>query len=336
MVATEGDGAGLHAVESLVAAIAHPGLHIVVVDPEGPGDGTVLISSTAPRAQRTTEPAPPTLPSGATAYQHAIYEHSRAVWEQANLGRRRSVARRTEETKVRWEASVDKALSSVQPSLNQPPGIEAAITDAEAVFSSLAAGGEVTAGRSAIVVIGTMGTPVELPPTLGPGLDGTTVVVEDFLGDSAEEGAWQASLLQAGANRAAAVVPGANEVVATIVDDTLEGSKDPTLEATVYFGLNQANLTPADSAALEKALHLLTVTYPQAPAEVIGYCDPIGGAANALLSARRAMATADWLIARGVSFSRLVSEGVGAADTLEPGSIAPSERRAVIVVDPVH
>ncbi len=336
MIATEGDGTSLHAVESLLAAIAHPGVHIIVVDPDGPRDGTVLVSSTAPPAQRTTEPAPPTLPSGATAYQHAIYEHSLAEWEQANLGRRRSVAKRTEKAKVRWEASVGEALSSVQPSLSPPPGIEAAIADAKAVFSSLAEGGQVTAGNSAIVVMGTMGTPVEVPPTLGPGLDGTTVVVEDFRGDSAQEGAWQASLLQAGANRAAAVVPGASEVVATIVDDTLEDSKDPSLDATVYFGLNQANLTPVDSAALEKALHLLTVTYPQAPGEVIGYCDPIGGAVNALLSARRAMTTADWLIARGVSPSRLVSEGVGAADTLEPGSIAPSERRAVIVVDPVR
>lgn len=86
----------------------------------------------------------------------------------------------------------------------------------------------------------------------------------------------------------------------------------------VSFDPSTANLKPASLAALDEVARVL-VAAPQARAEVQGHTDSSGNAeTNRALSAKRASAVLERLVAQGVARERLVATGLGATAPIAP------------------
>ena len=173
-----------------------------------------------------------------------------------------------------------------------------------------------------------------MPPA---GLQGSTVVLDNFPGDSDEESAWQADLLQGGAARAILLTPAIDDQFTTVVRQGLDGAVTDTL-TSVLFGLGQYELAPAALPQLRGLLRLFTASYPHATATIDGYTDdlPTPGGNLLLLSQRRAQHVKNWLIAHNVAASRLQAVGYGDTDPVAPNTAIgqPLNRRVVIVIDP--
>jgi outer membrane protein OmpA-like peptidoglycan-associated protein len=167
------------------------------------------------------------------------------------------------------------------------------------------------------------------------GLQGSTVVVDDFPGTTDEEFAWQSSLVQGGAARAVMLTPATDDQLIPVVQQGLDGAVSDTL-TSVAFGLGQYKLRAAALPQLRQLLHLLIVTYPQATASINGYTDslPVTGG-NLQLSRQRAREVERWLIAHGVAAGRLQAFGYGDTDPQAPNSPVgqPLNRRVVVIID---
>jgi outer membrane protein OmpA-like peptidoglycan-associated protein len=154
----------------------------------------------------------------------------------------------------------------------------------------------------------------------------------------AQTGAWQGDLLQAGASFALTFTAATDDQLPAVVDAGLDGRAAIPFElAQLRYRPSQYTLPPTAIPSLDKVLHLLTVSYPEATATVDGYTDSLavpGG--NVQLSWRRARTVEDWLIRHGVSADRIQAIGYGAADPIvpnEPGG-QPLNRRVVIIISP--
>jgi len=194
-------------------------------------------------------------------------------------------------------------------------------------------------GNTASTVIAIMGVDVTTalstpkPPT---SLQSSSVVVDDFAGTANEEAAWQSSVMQSGAARAVILTPAAENQLASVVEQALDGAVTDTL-TSVLFGLGQYRLQAAALPQLRQLRRLLTVEYPHATASINGYTDSLpapGG--NLLLSQRRAEAVEKWLTAHGVAAGRLQAFGYGDTDPIAPDKPQgqPLNRRVVVVIDP--
>jgi outer membrane protein OmpA-like peptidoglycan-associated protein len=168
------------------------------------------------------------------------------------------------------------------------------------------------------------------------GLQASTVVVDDFPGNTNEEAAWQASLVQSGAARAVVLTPATDDQLIPVVREGLDGAIIDTL-TSVLFGLGQYKIQTAALPQLGQLLRLLSVAFPQATASINGYTDslPVPGG-NLQLSRIRAQAVQQWLIKHGIAAGRLQAFGYGETDPVAPNSPAgqPLNRRVVVVIDP--
>jgi outer membrane protein OmpA-like peptidoglycan-associated protein len=175
-------------------------------------------------------------------------------------------------------------------------------------------------------------------PMPAAGLQASTVVVNDFPGNTAEQAAWQSSLVQDGAARAVVLTPATDDQLVSVVKQGLDGAITDTL-TSVLFARGQYTLQPAALPQLRHLLHLLAVKYPHATATVNGYTDNLpmpGEGGNLLLSQRRAQAILRWLIAHKIAAGRLQAFGYGDSDPAAPNTSGgqPLNRRVVVVIDP--
>ena len=125
-------------------------------------------------------------------------------------------------------------------------------------------------GTPAVIVV--MAVSEAATPVPAAGLQDSTVVVNDFPGSSAEQAAWQSSLVQEGAARAVVLTPATDDQLVSVVRQGLDGAIIDTL-TSVLFAPGQYTLQPAALSQLRHLLHLLAVTYPHATATVNGYTD---------------------------------------------------------------
>ena len=188
-----------------------------------------------------------------------------------------------------------------------------------------------------IAIIGTDDATARFAPDPPAALEGSTVVVDNFPGDSDEESGWQASLVQGGAARAVLLTPVTDDQLVPVVRQGLDGAVADTL-SSVLFGLGQYRLAPAALPQLRRLLDLLTARYPDAVATIDGYTDDLptpGG--NLLLSQRRAQSVEDWLVAHGVPASRLQAVGYGDTDPVAANTATgqPLNRRVIVIIAPV-
>lgn len=84
-----------------------------------------------------------------------------------------------------------------------------------------------------------------------------------------------------------------------------------TMSSEVSFDFNSANIKPTFRPPLDKIADILN-RYPQTQIVVVGHTDNVGSDQyNQDLSKRRAIAVADYLVSRGVSYQRMRTEGQG-------------------------
>ncbi|MBL7849248.1 MAG: PD40 domain-containing protein [Cyclobacteriaceae bacterium] len=127
------------------------------------------------------------------------------------------------------------------------------------------------------------------------------------------------------------------ELVTTITLDTLlvldriEKNKVFVLK-NIYFGLDSANIRPQSARELDKLVDVLNDN-PEIKIEMSSHTDSIGSVEyNINLSQRRAAATVNYLIKKGIAAERLVAKGYGeskpiARNTNPDGSDNPEGRQ---------
>jgi outer membrane protein OmpA-like peptidoglycan-associated protein len=324
----------MRATGALVVASARLGEQVIILSAL---DGTVLASARAPGPPGIQVPAPPaSLPSHPTSFQKAEHQQALERYQSMMLQARAALRAESRRELTMW-ASTTVARAGARPLL---PGTQAvrlghALSAAVSALSSLQQAG-MGAVSSVIAIEGVTGTMARSVPGRLTGLQGSTVVVDDFPGTSDEESAWQASLAQSGVARSVMLTPATHGQLMPVVQQGLDGAVTDTL-TSVLFGLGQYRIQTAALLQLRRLLNLLTVTYPSATASINGYTDnlPVPGG-NLQLSRQRAQAVEDWLVAHGVSAGRLVAFGYGDADPLAPNAPRgqPLNRRVVVVIDP--
>lgn len=101
------------------------------------------------------------------------------------------------------------------------------------------------------------------------------------------------------------VLPGAE------VERVGEGIKVTLNENTVNFDFNSANLTTVAKTNLDKLVTVLK-NNPDTNINIYGHTDSIGSdAVNLRISSQRAEAVKNYLVAKGISASRMFTEGLG-------------------------
>ena len=101
------------------------------------------------------------------------------------------------------------------------------------------------------------------------------------------------------------VLPGAE------VERVGEGIKVTLNENTVNFDFNSANLTTLAKTNLDKLVTVLK-NNPDTNINIYGHTDSIGSdAVNLRISSQRAEAVKNYLVAKGISASRMFTEGLG-------------------------
>jgi outer membrane protein OmpA-like peptidoglycan-associated protein len=321
---------------SLIMASAQAGERIVLLSDR---DGGVLASSVAPPPPTSRVPGPPApLPADPTSFQRARY--SQALHDYREVVRRAQDALRElrQQRLASWARSLADAMSRQahrQSAGGENPGLSLGVAAAQ--FASLRQAGLSSGAGKVIAIIGTDNAAAQSAPVPPAGLQGSTVVVDNFPGSGDEESAWQASLVQGGAARAVLLTPVTADQFTTVVRQGLDGAVTDTL-TSVLFGLGQYRLAPSARPQLRVLLRLLTVAYPRAAATIDGYTDDLptpGG--NLLLSQRRAQHVEDWLIAHNVAASRLQAVGYGDTDPVAPNTATGQSlnRRVVVIIDPV-
>lgn len=323
----------------LVLATARDGERLVIM---GGQAGEVLASSTAPGPPGIRVPGPPApLPPDPTSFQKSRYARSLAQYRATLRRARATLLRRQRAQLASWARSV---LAQVTARLagadsagrNGVAGLNDALGAAAAVVSSWQQAGLSDTTGKAVAIIGTDGASETTAPVLPAVLRGSTVAVADFPGDSDEEAAWQAALMQDGAARAVLLTAAASGQLGPVVRQGLAGAFADTL-TSVLFPLGRSALRAAATPQLRHLLSLLTVTYPQATASIDGYTDDLptpGG--NQQLSENRAAAVQAWLVAHGVAMSRLQAVGYGDSDPIAPNTPTgqPLNRRVVVIISP--
>lgn len=317
--------------ERIVAGSARPGEHLIVISASG---GTALGSLAAPPTPRMTGPVfPKALPQHATSFQRASHAKKLAYARATELEDQVRLLTRQRRGLRSWaDRAVLRVLSAASRLRGGDSALGQAVTEAAADIAALQQTGIKLGGRRVIAIVGEED---EAPPPLRASLDGAAVVVAD-VARAAEEAAWQADFLGAGASTAFALNAVTDSRVPVIVSSGLAGRAGLEFElARIRYGAAQYALPASATPALRQALRLLTVAYPTASASINGYTDAVavpGG--NLMLSWRRAQAVLAWLVGHGVAADRLQAIGHGAADPVAPNGPAgqPRNRRVVLII----
>jgi outer membrane protein OmpA-like peptidoglycan-associated protein len=314
----------------MVTGTVRPGEHLLVVSAAGGGSLGSFVAPRPPAMPGPAFPKPP--PPSATSFQKATYRGalSRA---RAALRRDKAVLRAEQRRQLRaWaERSVSSALAADGAgggggSLGQ--ALAAVAADAATLRQT-----GLSFGRRDMVVV--VGSEAAVPPAVHASLAGLPIAIADV--PAASDGAaWQADLVGAGASNSFPLTGVTQGRLASAVAAGL-ASRAPVAFPIpgIRYGPARYRLPASAVAGLRRALYLLTVSYPDSTASIVGYTDNVavpGG--NRLLSWRRAETVLKWLTAHGVPADRLQAFGYGASDPVAPNGSAgqPLNRRVVLIV----
>ena len=322
----------MRATGALVEGTVRAGERVIILSARG---GALLASGKAPGSPATSVPDPPVEPRHPTTFQRARYNQAVRKYRTTVARDRAALLSRQRGRLAAWAASL-VAHAATRPALQstQRTDVGADLGAASSVIASMRQAG-LPYGTPAVIAV--MAVNQAVAPMAAAGLQASTVVVDDFPGSTAEQAAWQSSLVQDGAARAVVLTSATDDQLVSVVRQGLDGAITDTL-TSVLFARGQYTLQSAALPQLRHLLHLLAVKYPHATATVNGYTDnlPVPGG-NLLLSGRRALTAAQWLIAHGIVAGRLQAFGYGAADPAAPNTPGgqPLNRRVVVVIDPV-
>jgi outer membrane protein OmpA-like peptidoglycan-associated protein len=333
LIITDPDSASaMREAGALIDASARPGEWVFVISIRG---GAVLASSQAPQPPTARVPVAPAPPAHATSFEEARYRQARQYYQSNLLAARAALQRQERQQLTAWATST-VAAAQARLGLQRSPTVSIRV-DLSAAISEISSLRQAGAGAlNTVIVIAPSAAVAQSAPGPLTGLQASTVIVDGFPGDPAEEFAWQASLLQGGARRALVLTPATDGQLATVVQQGLDGAVTDTL-SSVLFGSGQYQLEAAALPQLKRLLYLLAIRYPDATASIDGYTDslPVRGG-NLQLSSLRAMGVQEWLTTHGVAAGRLQAFGYGDTDPVAPNTPdgQPLNRRVVVVIDP--
>jgi outer membrane protein OmpA-like peptidoglycan-associated protein len=323
----------MRATGALVEGAVRGRERVIILSTRG---GAPLAEGKAPPSPTVSVPDPPVAPKHPTSFQRASYNHAVATYRTTVARDRAELLSRQRGQLRAWAESL-VAQAASRPALQsaQDADVGADLGAASSVIASMREAG-LPYGTPAVIVV--MAVNKAATPVPAVGLQDSTVVVNDFPGSTAEQAAWQSSLLQDGAARAVVLTPATGDQLAGVVTQGLDGAMTDTL-TSVLFARGQYTLQPAALPQLRHLLHLLAVEYPHATATIDGYTDSLpvpGKGGNLLLSLRRAQAVLQWLTAQHVAAGRLQAFGYGDTDPAAPNTSdgQPLNRRVVVVIDP--
>ena len=333
VIADPGSVTVMRATGALVEGTVRAGERVIILSARG---GAPLASGKAPGSLTASVPDPPVAPRHPTSFQRVRYDQAVEKY-RTTVARDRAALLIRQRGRLRaWAASV-VAQAASRPTLQSTQGTDVG-ADLGAASSVIASMRQVGLPYGTPAVIATMAVNQAAAPMPAAGLQASTVVVNDFPGNTAEQSAWQSSLVQDGAARAVVLTPATDDQLVSVVKQGLDGAITDTL-TSVLFARGQYTLQPAALPQLRHLLYLLAVKYPHATATVNGYTDNLpapsyGG--NLLLSERRAQAVLQWLIAHKVAVGRVQAFGYGDTDPAVPNTPSgqPLNRRVVTVIDP--
>jgi outer membrane protein OmpA-like peptidoglycan-associated protein len=327
----------LPSIEGAISGSARTGEHLEIVDPANPAK-PVLASQVAPAPPSMSVPAPPVRPgTGATNYLVRQYRARYQEYETTLDSDRSALSHELGSRLRSWSGSIEVAVSRASADSGSGASVRSSLAQAEDFFGSLDQAGVSLGTRKVLVLTSTpaMARAVTaLPPS---SLAGVMVTLANFTGSQKTEAEWQADFLQAGAIRAVVLSPGTQNELAPVIARGLNGETGPA-PAQVHFALDQAALSPAAEARLDRLATWLTSACPSAPVTILGFADPLGSPSrNARLAQQRAMITMAYLAGRGVTPARMFAAGYGTGLPAAPSNsqgIQPRDRRAVIVINP--
>ncbi len=321
----------MRATGALVESTVRAGERVIILSAKG---GAPLASGKAPGSATASVPDPPVAPRHPTSFQRARYDQEVQKYRNTLYRDRVALLSRQQGRLRAWAASlVAQALS--RPTLQSTQGTDVGVdlSAASAVIASMRQAG-LSYGTPAVITVMAVNQAAALMPAAD--LQASTVVVDDFPGNTAEQAAWQSSLVQDGAARAVMLTPATDDQLVSVVRQGLDGAITDTL-TSVLFARGQYTLQPAALPQLRHLLRLLAVTHPHATATVNGYTDdlPVPGG-NLSLSRRRAQEVEKWLLTHKIAAGRLQAFGYGDTDPVAPNTSRgqPLNRRVVIVIDP--
>ena len=321
----------MRATGALVESTVRAGERVIILSAKG---GAPLASGKAPGSATASVPDPPVAPRHPTSFQRARYHQEVQKYRNTLSRDRAALLSRQQGRLMAWAASlVAQAMS--QPTLQSTQGTDIGVdlSAASAIIASMRQAG-LSYGTPAVITVMAVNQAAALMPAAG--LQASTVVVDDFPGNTAEQAAWQSSLVQDGAARAVMLTPATDDQLVSVVRQGLDGAITDTL-TSVLFARGQYTLQPAALPQLRHLLRLLAVTHPHATATVNGYTDdlPVPGG-NLSLSRRRAQEVEKWLLTHKIAAGRLQAFGYGDTDPVAPNTSRgqPLNRRVVIVIDP--
>ncbi len=334
VVTTDPESAAvMRATGALVEGTVRASERVIILSARG---GALLASGKAPGSPSMPVADPPVAPRHPTTFQRARYEHAVEKYRTMVSRDRAALVSRQREQLSAWAATL-VARAASRPDLQSTQGTDvgADLGAASSAIASMRQAG-LPYGTPAVIAVMAAGQAAALVPAAG--LLASTVVLNDFPGSTAEQAAWQSSLVQDGAARAIVLTPAISDQLESVVRQGLDGAITDTL-TSVLFARGQYTLRPAALPQLRHLLHLLAVTYPHATATVNGYTDNLpvpGPGGNLLLSRRRAQTVLRWLVAHNVAAGRLQTFGYGDTDPAAPNTSdgQPLNRRVVVVIDP--
>ena len=323
----------MRATGALVEGTVRTGERVIILSARG---GAPLASGKAPGSPATSVPNPPVAPRHPTTFQRARYNQAVQKYRTTVARDRAALLSRQRGRLAAWAASL-VARAASRPALQSTQGTDVG-ADLGAASSAIASMRQAGLPYGTPAVIAVMAVSQAAAPMPAAGLQASTVVVDDFPGSTAEQAAWQSSLVQDGAARAVVLTPATDDQLVSVVRQGLDGAIIDTL-TSVLFARGQYTLRPAALPQLRHLLHLLAVTYPHATATVNGYTDNLpvqGEGGNLLLSQRRAQTVLQWLVTHKIAAARLQAFGYGDTDPAAPNTSGgqPLNRRVVVVIDP--
>lgn len=323
----------MRATGALVEGTVRTRERVIILSTRG---GAPLASGKAPDSPATSVPDPPVAPRHPTTFQRARYSQAVQRYRTTVARDRAALLGRQRGRLAAWAASL-VAQAATRPTLQSTRGTDvgADLSAASSVIASMRQAG-LPYGTPAVIAV--MAVSQAAAPMPAAGLQASTVVVDDFPGSTAEQAAWQSSLVQDGAARAVVLTPATDDQLVSVVRQGLDGAIIDTL-TSVLFARGQYTLRPAALPQLRHLLHLLAVTYPHATATVNGYTDNLpvrGEGGNLLLSQRRAQTVLQWLVTHKIAAARLQAFGYGDTDPAAPNTSGgqPLNRRVVVLIDP--
>jgi outer membrane protein OmpA-like peptidoglycan-associated protein len=314
----------------LVASAARPGERLLVLSA---ATGGAIGSYTAPPAPQMTGPAfPAALPPDASQFQQSQYQQRTRAADQAVARDERLLAATQERQLASWASRTTTAALSAAGPMPDAARMGTAIADAVATVAALQAGQPAPAAREVLAIVGAGA----VPPRLSASLNGVTALVTG-VPDALQDAAWQADLLQDGADQVYVLDQADETGLGALVTSSLDEHAVTFALSRVRYGPAQYVLPASARPALDRLRQLLAVTDPRATATINGYTDSIptpGG--NLALSWRRAQAVLTWLVQHGIAASRLQAVGHGAADPVAPNRAGgqPLNRRVVVIITP--